>query len=111
MTDNTENEATAAQAPGPAFKAGERSQSNSPFIAILLAVVLAGGVGLLVFRYQEAAPPWLLAVQAWSAGVFFGVGKPPGTAWIQPRQHKLSCRFYTQLYLGGRIVFPVLSRS
>ncbi|MEM7427162.1 MAG: response regulator [Pseudomonadota bacterium] len=64
MTDRNVKEVTGGQQSRSAYRAGDRSQSSNPLIAILIAVLLAAATGLLVFRYQSAAPPWLLGVAA-----------------------------------------------
>ena len=62
MTDKSANEATGGRGLQPAYRAGDRSQSSNSLVAILLAVLLAAATGLLVYRYQSTAPPWLLGV-------------------------------------------------
>ncbi len=78
MNDKIANDGTGGQPLQAAYQANDRSPSSNPLIAILLAALLAGATGLLVYRFQSAAPPWLLGV----AGVLAFCGLFALLGWI-----------------------------
>ncbi len=92
MTDKTAVERASAAQPQTAFHAADKSQSSNPFLAIILAVLLAAAAGLFVYKYQSEAPPWMLGVAAVLAfcGLFALLGWIGGVVHIGRKSRQIT---------------------